>query len=286
MFNRTLDLARLQEIADQLVNDEPHATDTEAVRVEELLRLGTSMGGARPKAVVEDADGLWLAKFNLTDDKWNMARVEHAMLLLARACGLLAATSRVETVGDRDVLLVKRFDREKIGNDYTRARMVSALTLLRADETQRERWSYVMLAEELRRISADPKHDAAELFRRMALNALISNIDDHPRNHAVIAPQQQWRLSPAYDLTPSVPVSTDRRDLAMAAGDLGRWANARNILSQAPRFLLNATEAAAMLDAMEETVRNGWYAIARGAGVTEADCATIANAFAYDGFRM
>ena len=145
-FNRTLDLARLQEIADRLVNDEPRATNTEAAQVEELLLqdlllMSTSMGGARPKAVVEDADGLWLAKFNRADDKWNMARVEHAMLLLARACGLLSATSRVDTIGNRDVLLVKRFDREKVAKGYTRARMVSALTLLRADESQRERWS-------------------------------------------------------------------------------------------------------------------------------------------------
>ncbi|MCA3657816.1 MAG: type II toxin-antitoxin system HipA family toxin [Methylobacterium sp.] len=285
-FNRTLDLARLQEIADRLVNDETRATGSEAAQVEELLLLGTSMGGARPKAVVEDADGLWLAKFSRADDKWNMARVEHAMLLLARACGLLTATSRIDNIGDRHVLLVKRFDREKVAKGYTRARMVSALTLLRADETQRERWSYVVLAEELRRISADPKRDAAELFRRMLFNALISNIDDHPRNHAVITPQRDWRLSPAYDLTPSVPVSTDRRDLTMAAGDFGRWANARNMLSQAPRFLLDPAEASAMVDTMEEAVKGGWFPIARGAGVSEADCATIANAFAYPGFRL
>lgn len=285
-FNRTLDLARLQEIADRLVNDELRATDTQAAQVEELLLLGTSMGGARPKAVVEDAERLWLAKFNRADDKWNMARVEHAMLVLARTCGLLTAESRIEAIGDRDVLLVKRFDREKVETGYTRARMVSALTLLRADESQRERWSYVVLAEELRRISANPRRDAAELFRRMLFNALISNIDDHPRNHAVIAPQRDWQLSPAYDLTPSVPVSTERRDLAMSAGDLGRWANARNMLSQAPRFLLDPAEAAAMVDAMEEAVRGGWYPIARAAGVSEGDCATIAKAFAYPGFRM
>jgi len=284
-FNRTLDLARLQEIADLLVNDEP-PTGAEAAQVEELLLLATSMGGARPKAVVEDAAGLWLAKFNRADDKWNMARVEHAMLLLARACGLLTATSRIESIGDRDVLLVKRFDREKVAKGYTRARMVSALTLLRTEETRRERWSYVVLAEELRRISADPRRDAAELFRRMLFNALISNIDDHPRNHAVIAPQREWRLSPAYDLTPSVPVSLDRRDLAMAAGDLGRWANARNMLSQALRFLLDPSEAGAIIDAMEGAVKREWYAIARGAGVSEADCATIANAFVYPGFRL
>lgn len=284
-YNRSIDLARLQAIANRLVGDEPRPSGEDAVQVEELLLLGTSMGGARPKAVVEDDDGLWLAKFNRADDRWNMARVEHAMLALARACGLMVAESRLEAVAGKDALLVKRFDREKTAGGYTRARMVSALTLLRADEWQRERWSYVVLAEELRRISIDARRDVAELFRRMVFNALISNIDDHPRNHAVIAPGREWRLSPAYDLTPAAPVSLDRRDLAMTAGDLGRWANARNLISQAPRFLISPAEASRIVDDMEALVRARWYEIARACGVSEADCATMAGAFAYPGFR-
>ena len=89
--------------------------------------------------------------------------------------------------------------------------MVSALTLLRAEDSHRgrDRWSYVLLAEELRRASAEPAKDAHELFRRMCFNVLISNSDDHPRNHAIIARNQDWRLSPAYDLTPSTPISID-----------------------------------------------------------------------------
>jgi serine/threonine-protein kinase HipA len=152
----------LQAIADRLVNDEPRPAGADAAQIEELLLLGTSMGGARPKTVVEDEAGLWLAKFNRADDKWNMARVEHAMLTLARACGVSVATSRIEAVAGRDALLVKRFDCEKTAAGYTRARMVSALTLLRADESQRERWSYVVLAEELRRISAKPRKHCGE----------------------------------------------------------------------------------------------------------------------------
>jgi serine/threonine-protein kinase HipA len=257
------------------------------MQAEELLLLGTSMGGARPKAVVEDAAGLWLAKFNRPDDKWNSARVEHAMLTLGRACGLTTAESRTEIVGNREALLVKRFDREKVPDGYVRARMVSALTLLRADESpqSRERWSYILLAEELRRISANPKRDATELFRRMCFNALISNIDDHPRNHAVIANDRNWRLSPAYDLTPSSPVSIERRDLAMACGDLGRYANANNLMSQAARFLLSRDEVAHIVDDMETRVRSTWYEVARGCGVSDSDCAQIAAAFAYPGFR-
>jgi len=286
-FNQTLDLAKLQATADAIVADENGAGAVEHEQVEKLLVIGTSMGGARPKAVVEDGDGLWVAKFNRPEDPWNSARVEHAMLQLARACGLVTAESRVVEVGGRDVLLVKRFDREQSPNGYRRARMVSALTLLRAEDTyqSRDKWSYVLLAEELRRVCSDPERNAVELFRRMCFNALISNVDDHPRNHAVIAREQDWQLSPAYDLTPATPISQERRDLAMACGDAGRFASAGNLLSQSARFLLEHMQAAAIIAAMEEQVRASWYAIARSAGVSERDCARIASAFVYPGFR-
>src|SRR5215470_7495860 len=108
------------------------------------------MGGARPKAVVEDDQGLWIAKFNRLDDRWNYARIEHAMLALARTCGVTTAESKVVSIGARDVLLVKRFDREKTQAGYRRARMVSALTLLRTDDSAqlRDKWSYILLVEE------------------------------------------------------------------------------------------------------------------------------------------
>lgn len=285
-FNQTLDLAKLQATADAIVADESGAGAVEHEQVEKLLVIGTSMGGARPKAVVEDGDGLWVAKFNRPEDSWNSARVEHAMLLLARACGLVTAESRVVEIGGRDVLLVKRFDREQSPQGYRRARMVSALTLLRAEDTyqSRDKWSYVLLAEELRRVCSDPERNAVELFRRMCFNALISNVDDHPRNHAVIAREQDWQLSPAYDLTPATPISQERRDLAMACGDAGRFASAGNLLSQSARFLLAPTQAEAIMAAMEEQVRSSWYATARGAGVSERDCDRIASAFVYPGF--
>ena len=290
-FNRTLELSRLQAIADAIVTDEEpvagsHNKVDDHDQVEKLLMIGTSMGGARPKAVVEDDEGLWIAKFNRTDDAWNNARVEHAMLVLARTCGMLTAESRVVQAAGRDVLLVKRFDRERTEQGYQRARMVSAMTLLRADEAYelREKWSYVLLAEELRRVCADPRHNASELFRRMCFNALISNTDDHPRNHAVIARETDWALSPAYDLTPSTPVSIERRDLAMECGDAGRIANATNLLSQHARFLLDPDEARAIVSTMERQVRGLWYPTARAVGVTERDCDRIAGAFAYPGF--
>jgi len=283
-FNKTLDLAKLQELADALIKNEI-PSDPEAPQVQELLLLGTSMGGARPKAVVQDDEELWMAKFNQPDDRWNCARVEHAMLRLARQCGINTSESRIETVGGKDVLLIKRFDREKITEGYTRARMISGLTVLRSDETHdaRTRWSYVILVEELRRIVAEPEKDARELFRRICFNALISNLDDHPRNHALIARNLDWALSPAYDLTPSPVVSLDRRDLALVCGDQGRLANAKNIRSQHARFLLQEDEAEKIIRDTREQVGH-WYDTVRACGVSENDAEAIRGAFIYPGF--
>lgn len=142
------------------VHDEKEVPDgPDTVEDENLSPICTAMGGARPKAVVEDAGTLWVAKFNRRDDRWNHGRIEHAMLELAKSCGISSAQSRVETVADRDVLLVKRFDREKTDRGYLRFRMISGFTALRTEDTHqnRERWTYMLLAEELRRFVARPK---------------------------------------------------------------------------------------------------------------------------------
>lgn len=285
-FNKTIQLEKLQKLANALLQEGANEQDQATAQVQELILLNTSMGGARPKAVVEDDIGLWIAKFNRPDDRWNNPRVEHAMLELARQCGISAARSRIETVGGKDVLLVQRFDREKTSRGYIRARMISGLTLLKAEDSihQRNRWSYVFMAEELRRIVAEPKKDASELFRRMCFNALISNLDDHPRNHALTAIDRAWRLSPAYDLTPSPVISLDYRELAMVCGDKGRFANADNLLTQHSRFLLSKDEAKAIISTMTDQVRTTWYSVVRGQGVSEKDTETIRSAFAYEGF--
>lgn len=287
-FNPISDLPVLQAYADAIVGHEPLPGVPRAQEHDELMRAATGLGGARPKALVEDDDGLWIAKFIHPHDQWSQPRVEHAMLALARTCGLHTAESRVTLVDGRDVLLVKRFDRERTEGGYLRAGMLSALTLLQAGETveSRERWSYLLLVDALRRISSRPEADAHELFRRMCFNALISNTDDHPRNHAALAAGRNWRLSPAYDVTAWTPVSVERRDLALECGDLGRYANADNLLSQCARFLLEPAAARRIIDDMERTVKDRWREIARAAGVLERDCDTIAGAFAYPGFRL
>lgn len=183
VFSRRIDLARLQALADQLIADgipsvyEPNA---ELAQVEEVLLLGTSMGGARPKVVVEDEGQLWLAKFNRTDDPWNHARTERAMLELARECGIQVAESRILDVGGRDVLLVKRFDREPAADGYRRARMLSALTrrdlaLTVGDDDIAARRAMT----KGRADASDSEHDESHLARDLCL----TKIECQKRNH-------------------------------------------------------------------------------------------------------
>ena len=284
-FSRTLDLARLQGAADALIADNPALAGSIGHQVEELLLLGTSMGGARPKSVVQDDEDFWIAKFSRSDDRWSQPRVEHGMLTLARACGLDVADSRLESVAERDVLLVRRFDRQREDAGYRRHRMVSALTLLRAGDSAAERddWSYLLLADEIRRASAAPVEDLRELFGRVCFNAAVSNLDDHPRNHAMLAKGRQWRLSPAFDLTPSPVVALERRDLAMACGRFGHYANKKNLLSEHGRFLLDRGEATALFERTTKTVNQQWRTHMQRAEVTERDCKAIQSAFLYEG---
>ena len=284
-FDRLLDLDRLQSTADAVMAGDPERAGSAGAQVEALLWPGTSLGGARPKAVVQDPRGLWIAKFGRQTDRWNHPRVEHGMLMLARACGLRVADSRVETVAGRDVLLVRRFDRERLDTGYRRHRMVSALTLLQAGDSpvDRTNWSYLLLADEIRRASADPHTDLRELFGRMCFNAAVSNLDDHPRNHAIVAPDRVWRLSPAFDLTPSPVVAQDHRDLAMTCGRFGRYANRANLLSGCGRFLLPHEEATAIFERIVNTVRAAWRATMQRAEVSDIDSSAIRNAFVYTG---
>ncbi len=285
-YNRTLDLEKLQHAADAIIDDDPDAAGSAGEQLEDLLLVGgTSMGGARPKTVVEDGEALWLAKFSRQDDRWNHPRIEHALLTLAGQCGISAADSRLTTVAGRDTLLVRRFDRDKAETGYRRHRMVSAVTLLQTDDdaTSRTNWSYLLLADEIRRVSTHPTDDLRELFLRMCFNAAISNLDDHPRNHAILAKDAGWRLSPAYDLTPMPAISQERRDLAMDCGFEGRAATRTNLLSGHGRFLLNRDEAEKLFQNVVRTVQSKWNACMRRAGVSAPDCERIARAFLYEG---
>jgi len=283
-FNRIIHLGELRHAAKVLEEDRDDAI---LPQLEQLANPRTSMGGARPKNVVEDEGGLWVAKFPSNRDRWSNAAVEAGLMSLAGLCGIRVAEGRVEPFLGENILLVKRFDRERVEGGYLRHRMVSALTMLDADDggIDLTGWSYVLLADELKRWSSRPNDDRAELFRRMAFNALVSNIDDHPRNHAVIAPGRDWRLSPAYDLTPSPGLSVEARDLALVCGVEGRVARRSNLVSQAGRFGLTKEEAANLIDGIKEVVAARWDGEVRKYGGTDRDIELITPAFLYPGFE-
>jgi serine/threonine-protein kinase HipA len=279
-------LSELREVAANIESGAPIDPD-----LEDLLAAGSSVGGARPKTVIRDEAGTWLAKFPAKEDRWSNAAVEGGMLRLASECGIRTPETRLEMVSDEQVLLVKRFDRELASEgadaEY-RHRMVSALTVLDLDDREvvdRSGWSYLLLADELQRWSTEPLLDKRELFRRMVFNALISNTDDHPRNHALIAPPEGWRLSPAYDLTPSPVRSLESRELAMAAGKYGRHASRQNLLSASPRFGFDQGEANAVIDDIIGIVEGRWRQVILEHGGSDADCDAVSRAFVYEGFE-
>ena len=282
-FPAIADLPELHAIADRVTLDDMEGGANREARPPGLAHCWTSMGGARPKAVVENRNQLWLAKFNRPDDRWNHPRVEHGLLRLARVCGLTSADSEARRIGDREVLLVRRFDRQWNGGGYRRSRMISGLTLVRADDTplDRWRWSYLALADEVRRVSAKPSQDLLELFGRICFSMLVSNLDDYPRNHALVAVGRRWRLSPAYDLMPVPTTGSEQRNLAMICGPAGRTASKANALGAAHRFLLERDEAVAVFDRIAETVRATWRSTMLECGVSQRDCDSIASAFVH-----
>ena len=204
-----LELPKLLSAAENVVEDK----DTD----EDLLLLfapGSSLGGARPKASVrEQDDHLAIAKFPRHDDEYNTVVWEAVALALAKASGIEVPVARIETVAHKSVLLVRRFDRD----GARRIPFLSAMSMLGSRDSETR--SYLEIVDALRQHGAAPKEDMQALWRRLVFNILISNTDDHLRNHGFLYEGQSgWRLSPAYDLNP-VPTDIKPRILATAIKD-------------------------------------------------------------------
>ena len=274
MYNRTYQLAELIAAAQAINDGKPIASD-----LLDQLEPGTSMGGARPKATIEDAQCLWLGKFPAKSDRCNLQRIEYATLELARQCGLQVTQARLQAVGDSNVLMLQRFDRDYTNEGYLRFGLVSGLTVLDCDDNflNRERWSYPLLADNLRRWSDKPEADCAELFRRMVFNAAVTNNDDHPRNHALLRRPKGWRLAPAYDLVPAPLLSLERRELVLTVGKYGRIASIYNLVSQAGSFGLSAADARSEINQIVAVVRQ-WRELFFTCSVSARDVEFIAPA--------
>ncbi len=243
---------------------------------------GPSVGGARPKAVVTVDGGEWIAKFPARNDPFNVPLVERATLELARETGLAVPDTRMETLADgRQVMLIERFDRERLPHGMGRRHMVSALTLLALHELDSPDSSYAAISDALGvyGVSGRIASDRQELFARMVFNILVSNDDDHLRNHAFVfdAQGEGWRLSPLYDVVPKPQVGTERT-LHLSVGPKGRSARLDNALAGAGRFGLLPPDAAQIIDRVVGAVRS-WRERFESLGVPVAECDRVASAF-------
>jgi serine/threonine-protein kinase HipA len=192
---RLIELERIRALAQQFERD-PEGAEEEA---RDLAGIAGSLGGARPKANVEANGQLWIAKFTSARDTKAIERAEVATLKLAARCGLRAAEAKLELKdSDSPIALIRRFDRRGL----TRIPYISARTAL--DWQGDQGGYYTDIADIMRQISSKPLEDLNELWKRIVFTILVSNSDDHLKNHGFIyAGGDRWRLSPAFDINPS-----------------------------------------------------------------------------------
>jgi serine/threonine-protein kinase HipA len=249
----------------------------------EALVRGTSIGGARPKVTLRaddastreaaDATGLGkhlIAKLSSSTDYTPVVKAEAVGMILARHCGIDVATVKVTQVMAKDVLLVDRFDRTDVPGE--RRLMVSALTILGLDELGARYAGYPDIADAIRRQFKDPTRNLRELYSRLVFNVCIGNTDDHLRNHAAFWDGHQLDLTPAYDLYPNPrtgQVANQALDLTRVPGD--RASQLRLCLMTAENFLIDTSEAQAIIDAHIETITSVWDDAADEARLTRAE---------------
>ncbi len=244
-----------------------------------LLAPGSSLGGARPKASVRDRDGhLAIAKFPNKGDEVNTVLWEAVALTLAEKAGIPVPAWRLETVANKPILLLRRFDREQ----GTRLPFLSAMSML--DAKDNEARSYLEFVDVLRQHGAAPKEDMHALWRRIVFSILISNTDDHLRNHGFLwAGPAGWRLSPAYDLNP-VPTDIKPRVLTTAIDLDDGTASLKLALQVANYFELSEDEAHKIAKQVGQAV-SAWRREAKKLGLTPAEIDRMASAFEHEDLK-
>ncbi|WP_394172898.1 type II toxin-antitoxin system HipA family toxin [Thalassotalea litorea] len=210
------------------------------------FEFGSSMGGARPKTIIQDDQLSYLAKFNRPDDLYNVVKVENAAMHMLAELPCNVANTEVKNTPSGDVLLVERFDLKngKPTCHYLSANSIFSVNKV-SNSTMREQYTYGYLAEFIMKYVSDPT-DAHDLYYRMAFNVLIGNTDDHSRNHAMVYnfASQDWRLSPAYDV---LPINSSKQH-GIGLGAYGREGTIANLLSQSDRFGLKQFKAKKIID--------------------------------------
>jgi serine/threonine-protein kinase HipA len=241
-----------------------------------LLAPGSSLGGARPKASVIDKDGqLAIAKFPQKDDPMRIPVWEALALTLAEKAGIQTPAWRLLEIAKRPVLLLKRFDRD----DERRLPFLSAMSMLGAADN--EPHSYMELADALRQHGAAADADCAQLWRRIVFNILISNTDDHLRNHGFLYQTKRgWRLSPAYDLNP-VPIDLKERALSLAIDEADNTASIDLAFAVAKHFGVKDKQARDIVREVGAAVKS-WRRDAARLGLSASETERMSSAFEHD----
>jgi serine/threonine-protein kinase HipA len=269
-----VELPRLLSAAEHVAGD---SDSDEDLRL--LLAPGSSLGGARPKASVRDRDGhLAIAKFPHKDDEIDAVRWEAVALSLATKAGIPVPRWRMEMVAEKSTLLLHRFDRA----GGLRIPFLSAMSMLGANDNETR--SYLEFVDALRQYGAAPKSDMRMVWRRIVFSVLISNTDDHLRNHGFLyAGPDGWRLSPAYDLNP-VPVDIKPRVLATAIDLDNGTASLELALDVAEYFELDAADAREVANEVGRAV-SGWRQEAARFDLAASQIERMASAFDHDDLR-
>ncbi|MBL6665080.1 MAG: type II toxin-antitoxin system HipA family toxin [Rickettsiales bacterium] len=270
-----VDLPKLLAASERLIDDKENSEDLRL-----LLAPGSSLGGARPKSSVLDKNGnLAIAKFSRKDDEFSVEKWEAVALTLAKNSGIATPEFSLIKIGKKPTLIVKRFDRIK----KTRIPFLSAMSMLQARDN--EQHSYLEIAYALAQNGAAPEEDMKQLWRRIVFNVLISNTDDHLRNHGFLYESHGkngwgWRLSPAYDLNPT-PVEIKPRILTTAIDLDDTAASLKTALSVAKDFRLEKFEAIKIIKEVAKAVSK-WREVAKNFDITKKEIERMASAFEHE----
>ena len=238
--------------------------------LDQALHHGSSIGGARPKALIENKEKKLIAKFSSSDDIYSVVKAEFIAMRLAASCGINVAPVSLVLASGKDVLLVERFDRIKSEAGWQRRMVVSALTLFGLDEMMARYASYAELADIIRHRFTDAPNTLREMFSRIVFNILCGNTDDHARNHAAFWDGESLTLTPAYDICPQGRAGHEAGQ-AMLITEQGRLSRISTCLDAAHHFLLTENEALEIVEAHVRCISENWSDICDEAalGLTE-----------------
>ena len=258
-------LEELQTAAEKVEKGVPLSPE-----LDQALLHGTSLGGARPKVLLDEGKRKYIAKFSANNDLYSVVKAEFIAMRLARKAGLNVASVALRTAMGKDVLVIERFDRVAEGDQWRRRAMVSALTLFELDEMMAAYASYEKLAEIIRHRFSEPKATLRELFSRIVFNILSGNSDDHARNHAAFWNGTQLSLTPAYDICPQSR-SGQQASQAMLIHGGDRSSHLSTCIAAASSFLLAREEAIAIINHQVNVIEHEWQAICDEASLSEVD---------------